>query len=87
MAHFTEHSAREFDCVVIGAGVVGVNIAQGLARNGIRIPVLDAAPEIGGVCSMPAETTHSTITSPTEAGVAPHRKAAPYGRLLTASLR
>ncbi|MFH8739234.1 NAD(P)/FAD-dependent oxidoreductase [Streptomyces sp. NPDC017964] len=44
-------SNQSFDCVVIGAGVVGASVAQRLARSGVRVAVLDQAPEIGGGCS------------------------------------
>ncbi|WP_348537349.1 NAD(P)/FAD-dependent oxidoreductase [Nocardia carnea] len=44
-------NGRSFDCVVIGAGVVGAGVAQSLARRGVRVAVIDRAPAIGGGCS------------------------------------
>jgi D-amino-acid dehydrogenase len=42
---------RHFDCVVVGAGVVGASIAQRLGRTGLKVLVLDAARTVGAGCS------------------------------------
>ena len=35
------------DCVVVGAGVVGLAIARALARTGVPVLVVEAAPDVG----------------------------------------
>src|SRR5699024_1726827 len=41
-------TTRDYDCVVIGAGVVGAAVAQHASRLGLSVAVLDRAPGIGG---------------------------------------
>lgn len=40
-----------YDCLVVGAGVIGAAIAQHLSRLGMSIAVTEEAPGIGGGCS------------------------------------
>ncbi len=44
-------TTTRYDCVVVGAGVVGAAIAQHVARLGLSVAVLERAPGIGGGCS------------------------------------
>ena len=56
----------KLDCVVIGAGVVGLAIARALALGGREVMVLDAAGAIGtGTSSRNSEVIHSGIYYPT----------------------
>ena len=52
----------QMDCVVIGAGVVGLAVARALALQGRDVMVLEAAPAIGiGTSSRNSEVIHSGI--------------------------
>jgi L-2-hydroxyglutarate oxidase LhgO len=54
------------DCVVIGAGVVGLAIARELALAGREVIVLEAADMIGtGTSSRNSEVIHAGIYYPT----------------------
>ena len=53
------------DCVVIGAGVVGLAVARALALRGREVMVLEAADEIGtGTSSRNSEVIHAGIYYP-----------------------
>jgi L-2-hydroxyglutarate oxidase LhgO len=53
------------DCVVIGAGVVGVAVARRLAQDGREVMVLEAAHSIGtGTSSRNSEVIHAGIYYP-----------------------
>jgi phytoene dehydrogenase-like protein len=41
---------RNDTVVVIGAGVAGLTAAAWLARKGVHVAVLEAAPKVGGCC-------------------------------------
>ncbi len=57
--------AESVDCVVIGAGVVGLAVARALARRGREILVLEAADAIGtGTSSRNSEVIHAGIYYP-----------------------
>jgi L-2-hydroxyglutarate oxidase LhgO len=52
----------EFDCAVIGAGVVGLAVARALARKGREVIVLEAEGAIGtGTSSRNSEVIHAGI--------------------------
>ncbi|UTD26303.1 NAD(P)/FAD-dependent oxidoreductase [Bradyrhizobium sp. WD16] len=52
----------QIDCIVIGAGVVGLAIARRLARAGREVIVLEAASDIGtGTSSRNSEVIHAGI--------------------------
>ncbi|ABD69370.1 FAD dependent oxidoreductase [Rhodoferax ferrireducens T118] len=54
------------DCVVIGAGVVGLAVARRLAQDGREVMVLEAAHSIGtGTSSRNSEVIHAGIYYPT----------------------
>src|SRR4030088_2888342 len=54
------------DCVVIGAGVVGLAVARRLAQQGLETLVLEAEAEIGtGISSRNSEVIHAGIYYPT----------------------
>jgi L-2-hydroxyglutarate oxidase LhgO len=54
------------DCVVIGAGVVGLALARELAVRGLEVAVLEAEDRIGtGISSRNSEVIHSGIYYPT----------------------
>lgn len=54
------------DCVVVGAGVVGLAVARALARAGIEVVVLEGADCIGsGTSSRNSEVIHAGIYYPT----------------------
>ena len=54
------------DCVVIGAGVVGLAVARALALQGREVVVLEAASAIGtGISSRNSEVIHAGIYYPT----------------------
>lgn len=54
------------DCVVVGAGVVGLAIARRLARTGREVVILEAADAIGtGTSSRNSEVIHAGIYYPT----------------------
>ena len=53
------------DCVVIGAGVVGLAIARGLAEAGREVLVVEAEDGIGrGISSRNSEVIHAGIYYP-----------------------
>src|SRR3954452_8650843 len=53
------------ECVVVGAGVVGVAIARRLAQAGIEVVVLEAAEAVGTVTSSRnSEVIHAGIYYP-----------------------
>ncbi|KAF6163916.1 hypothetical protein GIB67_024771 [Kingdonia uniflora] len=53
------------DCVVIGAGVVGISIARELALKGREVVVIESAPTFGtGTSSRNSEVIHSGIYYP-----------------------
>ena len=57
----TEH----VECVVIGAGVVGLAVARALALSGREVWLLEGAPGIGtGVSSRNSEVIHAGIYYP-----------------------
>lgn len=52
----------QIECVVIGAGVVGLAVARALALQGREVMVLEAAPDIGtGTSSRNSEVIHAGI--------------------------
>lgn len=54
------------DCIVVGAGVVGLAVARALARAGREVVILEAAGSIGqGVSSRSSEVIHAGIYYPT----------------------
>ncbi len=56
---------EEFDCVVVGAGVVGLAVARALALAGREVLVLDAAEGIGTeTSSRNSEVIHAGIYYP-----------------------
>jgi L-2-hydroxyglutarate oxidase LhgO len=53
------------DCVVVGAGVVGLSVARALARAGREVVVLEAASAIGtGTSSRNSEVIHAGLYYP-----------------------
>ncbi|MBN8981056.1 MAG: NAD(P)/FAD-dependent oxidoreductase [Rhizobiales bacterium] len=53
------------DCVVVGAGVVGLAVARRLAKSGLEVIVLEAAGDIGtGTSSRNSEVIHAGIYYP-----------------------
>ena len=55
----------DFDCVVVGAGVVGLAAARALALDGREVLVLDAAEGIGtDTSSRNSEVIHAGIYYP-----------------------
>jgi L-2-hydroxyglutarate oxidase LhgO len=57
---------EQVDCVVIGAGVVGLAVARALALSGREVLVLEAARSIGtGTSSRNSEVIHAGIYYPT----------------------
>ena len=54
--------ATDLDCVVLGAGVVGLAIARGLAQTGREVLVAEAGAGIGtGTSSRNSEVIHAGI--------------------------
>lgn len=51
MAFAPWRSDTRYDCVIIGAGVVGAAVAQRLARSDAKVAVVEKASGIGGGCS------------------------------------
>ena len=50
------------ECVVIGAGVIGLAIARALAESGREVVVLESADAIGtGISSRNSEVIHAGI--------------------------
>jgi L-2-hydroxyglutarate oxidase LhgO len=57
--------AERVDCVVVGAGVVGLAIARALARSGRAVLVLEAERAIGaGISSRSSEVIHAGLDYP-----------------------
>ena len=55
-------SVDRVDCVVIGAGVVGLAVARALAMDGRDVTIVEAAPAIGtGISSRNSEVIHAGI--------------------------
>ena len=55
----------EIECVVIGAGVVGLAVARALAARGREVIVLEAADAIGtGTSSRNSEVIHAGLYYP-----------------------
>ena len=53
------------DCVVVGAGVVGLAVARALALRGREVMVLEAADQIGtGISSRNSEVIHAGLYYP-----------------------
>ena len=64
---FRERCLDQIDCVVIGAGVVGLAIARALAQQGREVIVLEAMSGIGmGTSSRNSEVIHAGIYYPEE---------------------
>ena len=56
----------QVDCVVVGAGVVGLAVARELALQGREVMVLEAADAIGtGTSSRNSEVIHAGLYYPT----------------------
>jgi L-2-hydroxyglutarate oxidase LhgO len=54
-----------FDCIVIGAGVVGLAVARGFALQGLQVLVLESEPAFGtGISSRNSEVVHAGIYYP-----------------------
>jgi L-2-hydroxyglutarate oxidase LhgO len=54
------------DCLVIGAGVVGLAIARALARAGREVVVVESEDAVGtGISSRNSEVIHAGIYYPT----------------------
>ena len=57
----------QVECVVVGAGVVGLAIARKLALQGLEVMVLEAADAIGtGTSSRNSEVIHAGLYYPTD---------------------
>ncbi|MBB3214688.1 L-2-hydroxyglutarate oxidase LhgO [Herbaspirillum sp. Sphag1AN] len=56
---------EKVDCIVIGAGVVGLAIARALAQRGLETVVIESEPAIGtGISSRNSEVVHAGIYYP-----------------------
>src|SRR5438093_13762596 len=56
----------DFECVVVGAGVIGVAVARALALAGREVLILEAGPAIGGeTSSRSSEVIHAGLYYPT----------------------
>ena len=56
----------DFDALVVGAGAIGLAVAEGLARRGMRVAVLEKERGIGqGVSSRNSEVIHAGLYYPT----------------------
>ena len=59
--------AEQLDCVVIGAGVVGLAVARALALRGREVVILEAADDIGTeISSRNSEVIHAGIYYPAD---------------------
>lgn len=59
--------ADAVDCVVVGAGVVGLAVARALALRGREVMVLESADAIGtGISSRNSEVIHAGLYYPTD---------------------
>ena len=57
--------AEQVDCVVVGAGVVGLAVARALALRGREVLVLEAAPTFGtGTSARNSEVIHAGLYYP-----------------------
>ena len=57
--------ADQLDCVVVGAGVVGLAVGRSLAQSGREVVVLEAEPEIGmHTSSRNSEVIHAGLYIP-----------------------
>ena len=57
---------ESIDCLVVGAGVIGLAIARALARSGREVVILEAEETIGtGISSRSSEVIHAGIYYPT----------------------
>ena len=57
--------AERVECVVLGAGVVGLAVARALALSGREVWVLEAGEAIGtGISSRNSEVIHAGIYYP-----------------------
>src|SRR5271155_2387687 len=73
LAHSSDSSALEglrpmdsVECLVIGAGVIGLAVARALARSGREVVVLESERVIGsGISSRNSEVIHAGIYYPT----------------------
>jgi len=73
--------AHDFDCIVIGAGAVGLACAAALGRAGRSVLVLEEAPLVGsGISSRNSEVVHGGLYYPT--GSLKHRLCIRGRRLL-----
>ena len=56
---------EQLDCIVVGAGVVGLAVARALARAGREVVIVEAAGAIGsGISSRNSEVIHAGIYYP-----------------------
>ncbi len=56
---------NDLDCVVVGAGVVGLAVARALALQGREVMVLESASSIGtGISSRSSEVIHAGMYYP-----------------------
>lgn len=63
-----DRSMDKVDCIIAGAGVVGLAIARALARRGIEVLVLEPEEAFGtGTSSRNSEVIHAGIYYPTAA--------------------
>jgi L-2-hydroxyglutarate oxidase LhgO len=63
----TESAAERVDCVVIGAGVVGLACARALALSGREVVIVEAASAIGtGISSRNSEVIHAGMYYPAQ---------------------
>ncbi|BAE52621.1 NAD(P)/FAD-dependent oxidoreductase [Paramagnetospirillum magneticum] len=61
----TQSAAERVDCVVIGAGVVGLAVARSLAHAGAEVIILEAEGAIGsGISSRNSEVIHAGMYYP-----------------------
>ncbi len=59
---FRDEAMERLDCVVIGAGVVGLAVGRALARAGREVVVVEKAPRIGDeTSSRNSEVIHAGI--------------------------
>src|ERR1700743_2677110 len=59
------YGGEEVDCVVVGAGVVGLAVARALALAGREVIILEAAEAIGtGTSSRNSEVIHAGLYYP-----------------------
>ena len=43
----SQYTKHDFDCVVVGAGVVGLSIARSLSKSGFQVTVLESKSVFG----------------------------------------